>query len=769
MADGTSQTLHLKSRVHRPFAVQPITYGVPWPEGKVKDVAELVLRDEAGTEQPAGFTVLNTWPDGSVQWSLADFALDFEPSGKREVTIAKGKRSGASPEHAAHAAIEGESAAIGNGLVEIAVSGRKGELVTSWTASGTEMVEAGGLDITFTGTDGKQYSLAAGARTLSVEHLNPLRAVLRLDGKHASADGEELLDYFLRFEVRAGRPDVKLTYCFRNRELPVPGIEIRDLCAEVRTTAPPDATRCFTANNIGRHYLDTFLRIDEDPEIVCSDTGDIDRYEETHKEKERADCFVRDPAVLHDPPEGKPWFLQNPAFRLQAGGNRCTWPYLALVGEQGGVVGSFGHMVSLAPKSLTSSGSCLRFAIWPEWAGPLSITQGAGRSHTIFLAPVLAGADDMEIQTRYLSWEFGGVHTHIPPTTPVVITPDVEHVRACRVFAIDKLPACEPEEHFLFERKVLDAWMGITYGQLGAMDHVQPPPGAGFWGFGDTGGNNEEMFALVYFQNHLRSGLWTCAETGIAVATHIMEVDFADFSIEPLQNGGMVSHCLHHNDGAAYPSHMWFTELLFAYALTGDPEYKRVALRICENLIGWIDDEMGFEVLSADEREAGQPMINLTWCWHFNRDQRYLDACKKIIRDDLMAKAARYGKLLAAMPHNMPVKLAPYGDYASWEGMYWYWEITKDKEVGEFLLKELELRLVPERCGVHGFHRATDYNPAAYAYYMTGDESWVRRVARPFRGAFRAAKWPLGWVHSMYCIKLAFDLGIITDDDVLVQ
>ncbi len=71
--------------------------------------------------------------------------------------------------------------------------------------------------------------------------------------------------------------------------------------------------------------------------------------------------------------------------------------------------------------------------------------------------------------------------------------------------------------------------------------------------------------------------------------------------------------------------------------------------------------------------------------------------------------------------------------------------------------------------GVQGYHHASDYNPAAYAFYMTGDRSWIERVARPFRAAFGAANWSLGWVHAMYYIKLAFEMEIVTDDDVIVS
>jgi len=162
-------------------------------------------------------------------------------------------------------------------------------------------------------------------------------------------------------------------------------------------------------------------------------------------------------------------------------------------------------------------------------------------------------------------------------------------------------------------------------------------------------------------------------------------------------------------------------------------------------------------------------MINLTACYPFNRDPRYLEACRKIIDEYLVANTLKYGRMLDAKPPSCPVKLCIYGDYASYEGMFWYWSITGEEDVKRFMLSQLEWRLTLPFMHVHGFHRTTDYNPAAYAYYMTDDRAWLDRVARPLGAAFRAARWPLGWIHAMYAIKLAFDLGIVSDEDITVQ
>ena len=69
-----------------------------------------------------------------------------------------------------------------------------------------------------------------------------------------------------------------------------------------------------------------------------------------------------------------------------------------------------------------------------------------------------------------------------------------------------------------------------------------------------------------------------------------------------------------------------------------------------------------------------------------------------------------------------------------------------------------------------GYFRATDYNAAAYAYYLSGDDpQWPRRVARAFRTLFRSVQWPIGYVKSMFFIKLAFEQGIIHDEEVLIS
>lgn len=756
------QKILLKNRIHRKIKNKPITYGVCWPEGAFSDASKIGIFDENGNQIPTGITVLNRWPDESIQWTLLDFNIDLEESSIRILTVKVDQDIVSKvPQNPVKAETRGNDVIIKNGLVELVLSCEKGDIVKKWVSDGKNLIETG-FDITFKDEKNNKFSAKQGSRTITIEHYNPLRCVVRIDGKHACKK-REMLNYFLRFEIFADRKDVKITYCFRNRELPVPGIKIKSLYVVCKFVE--NGKKCFAAKNLTRYYKPGFLRVVEDVCFVASDTPELKKYETFHKNGQHGSVFVKDEKVLHDPDEEKPWFMRNVKYRTNVG-HRLVFPYISLIGKNTGIIAHISQMNSLYPKEIKASKNIFYFGIWPSWANELFITQGAGRSHTIILSPINPDASDMEIQDNYFLWEVP-MHAGLPPQNSVEIICDIQHIRNCKVFGIEMLPEYDIKNRPLFEKKVLHTWIHISYGSLGWTEEVIPMPPIGFWDYGDNGANNEEMFGHVYFQNYFRTGNWTCAENGISIARHILEVDFVDFSIDKLQNGGMVAHCLNHNDGAVYPSHMWFTELLFAYVLTGDSEFKRAALRICENLLLWVNEY--FWIVAADHRESGQPMINLTWCYQFNRDPKYLKACEKIIKENLMQQVNKYGKMFVPKPVSMPIKLVRYGDYATWEGMFWYWKITKNEKVKNFMLSQLEWRLSTEFMTPFAYHRVSDINPAAYAYYMTGDRTWFDRIAKFIRAAFRCANWPLGWIHSMYALKIAFDLGIIIDDDIIPQ
>jgi len=777
------QTITLKNPMNLPFLSQPIRQGVPWPRGAIAGEPMLAASDEAGQPVPLAARVLNRWPDGSAQWTLLDLAVDLAPNARRTIVVADDASSGAAAAPANPVRVmkqSGEGIVVDNGVLHLQFAASGPGIIERWAHQGRAVVEPGGFDVLIVEKQGKTYSATAGVARRFVEEANPLRAVVRIEGKHRAADGSTLLDYWLRFTVTAGRPDVKITYHYHNREdypAAAPGVPqalLRSMRMQLDTAMPADAERAIVHATRGLRTRPEYYRLGEDVEICSADRTDVSDYEARHQGRGLTGggmgrLFVSDVELLRDDPAAKPWFLRNIVDFKFGSVNQpeaFVFSYLGLVSNAGSLVAAGLNMVGLHPKSLSVAGRTLRYDVWPEWAGVMDITQGEGRTMDFCLGALEPDATDEAIAARYYSWERGSIYSHNGVGPPVAVSLDPAHVRQCEVFAIDKLPVADRDAHFAFERKVQARWTpdgGV--------------PARGHWNYGDidgdwvNAGNNIEMAGLPWFQEYLRSGRTVCLDVALAQAQHIIDVDLVAKSSFPYQEGGMCAHCPRHNHGAAYPSHMWFTELLFAYALTGDREFLDAAGRTCDNLVLWINDPWGFEIVNCDGREAGQPLINLAWTYEFLPEPRYLEAMQKVVRECYMDKVKRFGRLTYLKPHErMPlVQYDGYGEWAAWEGLFWVWNVTRDEALRTFLLEQFERRLTEDQMAAAGEDfRSVDYNVAAYAFYLSDDRKWLDRVARPFRVAFRSVNWPFAWVKSMYFIKLAFERGLITDDDVLI-
>ncbi|MAE60577.1 MAG: hypothetical protein CMJ49_04370 [Planctomycetaceae bacterium] len=774
------QTITLTNAMNVPMNSQPIRQGMPWPRGAVAGEPQFLAMDDSGHALPTAGRVLNRWPDGSVQWSLVDVIIDMLPDSERVVTIAPTAAPPPAPVNPVVCTESPGSISITNDLLTFGLSTADAPFLRRWDRDDRVIVKPGGLDVIITDESGVQYSAEAGLERCTIEDASPLRAVIRAEGRHRAADGRTLLDYWMRFTVTADRPDVRITYHYHNREdYPddhpgVPQARLRSMRMQCKTDMPVGAERAIVHATRGLRTWPQYYRLTDDLEICSADSTDISGYEALHQGKGLTGggmgrVFIRDLDLLRDDMAAKPWFLRNMVDFKFGSINQpeaFVFSHVGLISDAGSLVAAGLNMVGLHPKALSVTGSTLSYDVWPEWAGIMDITQGEGRTLDFCLGALEPNATDEAVIAHYLTWERGSVYAHhgVGPAVPVALDPD--HVRRCEVFTTEMLPVADLDANYAFERKVRARWVP---------DAGVPPKG--HWNYGDIGGdwvtagNNIEMAALPFFQEYLRTGRAACLDVGVAQAQHIIDVDLVAKSSYPYQEGGMVAHAPRHNHGAAYPSHMWFTELLYAYALTGDQEFLDAAGRTCDNLVFWINDPWGFEGIDCDGREAGQPLINLAWTYEFLPDPRYLEAMRRVVHECYIKKVEKFGRLTYLKPHvDMPlIQFDAYGDWAAWEGMFWVWRITQDQTLRQFMLDQFEQRLVEDQINpAESDFRQADYNAAAFAYCLSGDERWLHRLARPFRLSFRAVQWPFAWVKSMYYIKLAFEHGIVNDDDVLI-
>ena len=68
-------------------AGEPVTCGIPFRPGAVRDLSRLALLDPQGKRLPGQFAALAKWPDGSVRWLLCDFHASVAPKGTAVYTL----------------------------------------------------------------------------------------------------------------------------------------------------------------------------------------------------------------------------------------------------------------------------------------------------------------------------------------------------------------------------------------------------------------------------------------------------------------------------------------------------------------------------------------------------------------------------------------------------------------------------------------------------------------------------------------------------------
>lgn len=212
---------------------EPITCGVPFAKGALKDadLANLTVVGPDGVAVPAAFTVASRWyPDPSIRW----LHVDFQPSVKANATAVYTVRTGKAVQVA-----DGVTAEKTDGAVTVITGPLKFTLREKgfnfldevWVDEtgrrqfdeSTQMVKPMGLpNISLCSSHmglekNKWYHASADDATeVEVEEVNPLRAVVKIIGKHASTDAlagpKVLLDYVMRIYAYRGSTVLRVVY-----------------------------------------------------------------------------------------------------------------------------------------------------------------------------------------------------------------------------------------------------------------------------------------------------------------------------------------------------------------------------------------------------------------------------------------------------------------------------------------------------------------------------------------------------------------------------
>ena len=66
---------------------EPVTVGIPFPKGMLKDTSVLGLMDPESGHLPLQTKILATWPDNSLKWVLLDFQTSIKAQATNELSL----------------------------------------------------------------------------------------------------------------------------------------------------------------------------------------------------------------------------------------------------------------------------------------------------------------------------------------------------------------------------------------------------------------------------------------------------------------------------------------------------------------------------------------------------------------------------------------------------------------------------------------------------------------------------------------------------------
>ncbi|HTO04459.1 MAG TPA: Tat pathway signal sequence domain protein, partial [Opitutus sp.] len=194
-----------------PAALPGVTWGTPWPRGKHPKNATFALRTQSGESVPLQTWPLANWPDGSLKWTGHAVPANTPASDGFEIVGG----SSIAPSQPLTAKETGNAIEIDTGVMQCRVAKTGSVLIESITRAHREIARAGRLVcLRQTGVEdsSNREELVGQIGTVTLEQNGPVRAVVKIEGKHAGAGGKAWLPFVVRLYFYAGGDAVRMMH-----------------------------------------------------------------------------------------------------------------------------------------------------------------------------------------------------------------------------------------------------------------------------------------------------------------------------------------------------------------------------------------------------------------------------------------------------------------------------------------------------------------------------------------------------------------------------
>lgn len=187
------------------------TVGVPWPKGAYQQDQTFALTDTSGKDVPVQSWPIAYWPDGSLKWTAHAVS-----SGSGKLTLAAG--APAAPDKKVTVDKSGGTIDISTGVITAKIGKSGSTLVKSVKRGSTEIAKDGRLvlirqpEIEDDDQGAEKYErFESVIAEVTVEQEGPVRAVVRIDGKHRKGS-RSWLPFSIRLYFYAGADSFRMVH-----------------------------------------------------------------------------------------------------------------------------------------------------------------------------------------------------------------------------------------------------------------------------------------------------------------------------------------------------------------------------------------------------------------------------------------------------------------------------------------------------------------------------------------------------------------------------
>ncbi|MGH9850362.1 MAG: hypothetical protein ACREBD_11040, partial [Blastocatellia bacterium] len=201
-----------------PATPMGVSWGVPWPQGKVRKEQSFTLTTAGGKSLPLQTWPLAWWPDGSIKWSGFATVAGPETTGSLRLSLSNTAAPASVP--VVQVRQSDTTFEIDTGRLKVRIPRWGASLIDSMVVDGREVARHGRLVcILQDGPDGdaenapprEKYSTKV--ERVTMEQSGPVRAVAKIEGKHRGVkSNREWLPFVVRLYFYAGQESVRMVH-----------------------------------------------------------------------------------------------------------------------------------------------------------------------------------------------------------------------------------------------------------------------------------------------------------------------------------------------------------------------------------------------------------------------------------------------------------------------------------------------------------------------------------------------------------------------------